>query len=62
MNPEDVRTVGIVGAGLMGHSIAQEYAVSGCRVALNDVSEERLGLCAGTHPAEPRNAGKVSGS
>ena len=42
MNPEDVRTVGIVGAGLMGHSIAQEYAVSGCRVFLNDVSEERL--------------------
>ncbi|MYD51414.1 MAG: 3-hydroxyacyl-CoA dehydrogenase family protein [Dehalococcoidia bacterium] len=43
MNPEDVRTVGIVGAGLMGHSIAQEFAVAGCQVALNDVSEERLG-------------------
>ncbi|MXY43147.1 MAG: 3-hydroxyacyl-CoA dehydrogenase family protein, partial [Dehalococcoidia bacterium] len=43
MNPEDVRTVGIVGAGLMGHSIAQEFAVAGCQVALNDVSEDRLG-------------------
>ena len=42
MNPEDVRTVGIVGAGLMGHSIAQEFAVTGRQVFLNDVSEERL--------------------
>ena len=42
MNPEDVRTVGIVGAGLMGHSIAQEFAVTGRQVSLNDVSEERL--------------------
>ena len=42
MNLEDVRTVGIVGAGLMGHSIAQEFAVTGRQVFLNDVSEERL--------------------
>ena len=43
MSTKDIRNVAVVGAGLMGHSIAQEFAVAGCRVALNDVSEERLG-------------------
>lgn len=43
MSTKDIRNVAVVGAGLMGHSIAQEFAVSGCRVFLNDVSEERLG-------------------
>ena len=42
MSAKDIRNVAVVGAGLMGHSIAQEYAVAGCRVSLNDVSEERL--------------------
>ena len=43
MSMKDIRNVAVVGAGLMGHSIAQEFAVAGCQVALNDVSEERLG-------------------
>lgn len=43
MSTKDIRNVAVVGAGLMGHSIAHEYAVAGCRVSLNDVSEERLG-------------------
>ena len=43
MSTKDIRNVAVVGAGLMGHSIAQEFAVAGCRVCLNDVSEERLG-------------------
>ena len=43
MSAKDIRNVAVVGAGLMGHSIAQEFAVAGCQVALNDVSEERLG-------------------
>ena len=43
MSAKDIRNVSVVGAGLMGHSIAQEFAVAGCQVALNDVSEERLG-------------------
>ena len=42
MSAKDIRNVAVVGAGLMGHSIAQEYAVAGCRVSLNDVSDERL--------------------
>lgn len=39
---KEIRNIAVVGAGLMGHSIAQEFAVSGYRVSLNDVSEERL--------------------
>lgn len=42
MSAKDIRNIAVVGAGLMGHSIAQEFAVSGYRVFLNDVSEERL--------------------
>ena len=42
MSAKDIRNVAVVGSGLMGHSIAQEYAVAGCRVSLNDVSQERL--------------------
>ncbi len=42
MSTKDIRNIAVVGAGLMGHSIAQEYAVAGCRVSLNDVSQERL--------------------
>ena len=43
MSTKDIQKIAVVGAGLMGHSIAQEFAVAGCQVALNDVSEERLG-------------------
>ena len=43
MSTKDIRNIAVVGAGLMGHSIAQEFAVAGCHVSLNDVSEERLG-------------------
>ena len=39
---DKIRNVAVVGAGLMGHGIAQEFAVSGYRVSLNDMSEERL--------------------
>lgn len=42
MSTKDIRKIAVVGAGLMGHSIAQEFAVSGYHVSLNDVSEERL--------------------
>ena len=42
MSTKDIRNIAVIGAGLMGHSIAQEFAVSGYRVSLNDVSEERL--------------------
>ena len=42
MQLEEVRRVAVIGAGLMGHGIAQEFAVAGYEVALNDVSAERL--------------------
>ena len=34
--------IAVVGAGLMGHGIALEFAVAGHQVRLNDVSDERL--------------------
>ena len=34
--------IAVIGAGLMGHGIAQEFALTGRDVSLNDVSGERL--------------------
>ena len=42
MNVDDVQRIGVVGAGLMGHGIALQFALSGYDVSLNDVSEEKL--------------------
>jgi 3-hydroxybutyryl-CoA dehydrogenase len=39
---EDIKTVAVVGAGLMGHGIAQLFARSGRNVRLMDVSDEIL--------------------
>lgn len=39
MNGE-IRTVAVLGAGTMGHGIAQVAAVSGCHVRLRDTSDE----------------------
>ena len=33
----EIRNVTIVGAGTMGHSLAQVFAQGGCNVWLNDV-------------------------
>ena len=35
-------TIGVLGAGLMGHGIAQDFASAGYSVVLHDISEERL--------------------
>lgn len=35
--------IAVIGAGLMGHGIALEFAAHGYRVAINDVSEDLLG-------------------
>jgi enoyl-CoA hydratase/3-hydroxyacyl-CoA dehydrogenase len=40
--PEEIRSVTVVGAGTMGHGIAQEFATSGYDVTLTDVDEEIL--------------------
>jgi 3-hydroxybutyryl-CoA dehydrogenase len=38
----DVRRIAVIGAGIMGHGIAQEFAAGGYEVALYDVDETRL--------------------
>jgi len=42
MNMDDIRRITIVGAGLMGHGIGQEFAVAGYEVTLHDLSDEIL--------------------
>ena len=42
MRGEDIKRVAVVGAGIMGHGIALEFALSGYEVHLHDVSAERL--------------------
>ncbi|HTO92815.1 MAG TPA: 3-hydroxyacyl-CoA dehydrogenase family protein [Bacteroidota bacterium] len=42
MSVGSIRNVSVVGAGLMGHGIAQEFLVAGYTVHLHDVSVERL--------------------
>jgi 3-hydroxyacyl-CoA dehydrogenase len=39
---EDVKTISIVGAGLMGHGIAQVFAQAGYNVLLRDIKQEFL--------------------
>jgi len=38
----EIRNVTVVGAGTMGHSLAQVYAQGGCNVWLNDIKDEVL--------------------
>ena len=42
MQPEDADRVAVVGAGLMGHGIALQFALGGREVWLNDLTEEAL--------------------
>ncbi len=42
MRLEDVRRIAVIGAGLMGHGIALEFAAAGYAVHVNDVSHEAL--------------------
>ena len=42
MNADKIQKVAVIGAGLMGHGIAQEWAQGGYDVGLNDVTEEAL--------------------
>ncbi len=39
---DDIRTVAVLGAGTMGHGIAQVAAQSGCTVRLQDISDEAV--------------------
>ena len=42
MHPQEVKKVAIIGAGIMGHSIAQVFAQAGIEVNLVDLQEEIL--------------------
>jgi 3-hydroxybutyryl-CoA dehydrogenase len=42
MKLEDIRTIGVIGAGTMGHGIALSFALGGYSVRLNDVTDEIL--------------------
>ena len=42
MKVEEVRRLAVIGAGLMGHGIAMEFALAGYEVGLHDVTEERI--------------------
>lgn len=42
MNTHPIRKLGVIGAGLMGHSIALEFAAAGYPVALHDLSADAL--------------------
>jgi 3-hydroxybutyryl-CoA dehydrogenase len=42
LNLEDIRKIAVVGAGLMGHGIAQEFAVAGYEVSLVDTDTQVL--------------------
>lgn len=42
MNVDKIQKVAVIGAGLMGHGIAQELAQGGYEVGLNDVTDEAL--------------------
>ncbi|MBI1926056.1 3-hydroxyacyl-CoA dehydrogenase family protein [Candidatus Poribacteria bacterium] len=42
MTLDDIQQIAVIGAGLMGHGIAQEFAFAGYHVHLHDMSHEKL--------------------
>jgi 3-hydroxybutyryl-CoA dehydrogenase len=42
MKLDEVRRIAVIGAGLMGHAIAMEFALAGYAVGLQDVTEEKI--------------------
>lgn len=42
MKFEDVKSIAVLGSGVMGHGIAQRYAMGGYQVKMYDVMEEAL--------------------
>jgi 3-hydroxybutyryl-CoA dehydrogenase len=42
MKADDISRVAVVGAGLMGHGIAQEFSLAGYEVHIQDMTEEKL--------------------
>ena len=50
MKAEDVREVMVLGAGTMGHGIAQVAAMAGCRVQIRDLRREMVDKACGGNP------------
>jgi 3-hydroxybutyryl-CoA dehydrogenase len=42
MKADDIQNIAVIGAGLMGHGIALEYALAGYEVTINDVNDAAL--------------------
>src|SRR5512135_1000959 len=42
MDHTPIERIAVVGAGLMGHGIAQEFALAGYQVRLHDLSDDQL--------------------
>ena len=42
MTLDDIQQIAVIGAGLMGHGIAQEFAFAGYQVHLHDVSQAQV--------------------
>ena len=42
MRLDDIQQIAVIGAGLMGHGIAQEFAFAGYQVRLHDVSQAQV--------------------
>lgn len=42
--PNSINNIAVIGAGLMGHGIAQEFASAGFSVYLHDITEEQLSI------------------
>ena len=42
MTVDEIRQIAVIGAGLMGHGIAQEFACAGYHVFMHDVTDEHL--------------------
>ena len=42
MTTEGIMQIAVIGAGLMGHGIAQEFASAGYHVLMHDVTDEQL--------------------
>lgn len=43
MTLDEISHIAVIGAGLMGHGIAQEFATAGYTVHLHDITDEKLG-------------------
>jgi 3-hydroxybutyryl-CoA dehydrogenase len=42
MRAEDIQHIAVIGVGFIGHQIAQEFAMAGYKVHMNDTSEKKL--------------------